>query len=81
MSEKKTLKMRAISNPDPKTQTIFEMTSAEPQITGFGPLSYACGKCDAILVRNINYKQFTGVIVKCFTCGSFNEIPAAHHSH
>jgi DNA-directed RNA polymerase subunit RPC12/RpoP len=73
-------KMTVISEPEPNTRSVFEPTFKGRLIKGSGPLSYKCGKCGATLLRHVEYKQVMNMVVKCGGCGSFNEIPVAHHA-
>jgi DNA-directed RNA polymerase subunit RPC12/RpoP len=74
-------KMTVISEPEPNTRSVFEPTFKGPARKGSGPLSYKCGKCGATLLRHAEYKQVMNMVVKCGGCGSFNEIPVAHHAN
>jgi hypothetical protein len=33
-----------------------------------------CGKCGAVLIKNIPRGNIQNIVIKCFVCGSFNEV-------
>ena len=81
MTEQSTRKMKVIPEPAPNTRSVLAPTFKGPVIQSEGPLSYACGQCETTLMRNVDYKQVRQVVIKCFACGAFNEIPTAHHTN
>jgi hypothetical protein len=76
-----TRRMKVIPEPDPKVRTILAPSYKGPAMKGNGSLDYACGSCGSTLLRSVDYKQVQNVVVKCFSCNSFNEIPASHHAN
>jgi hypothetical protein len=73
--------MAVIPEPAPNTRSVIVPTFKGPVIQSEGPLSYACGQCSATLLSNVDYKQVRDIVVKCFACGAFNEIPASQHTN
>ncbi len=67
-------KLRVIPRPAQNTRVIIAPTAA-PAIASEGRLSYACGKCETILIQNVAPNQVRGVVIKCPACGSYNESP------
>lgn len=81
MSEKRTYKMRVIPEPAPGTRGVLMPGFKGPVLTSFGPLSYTCGACEAVLLKDMDFKQVKNAVVKCGGCGAFNEIAAEHHGN
>lgn len=78
MPEKTTRRMRVI--PEPKRGRTILKPEKLPAFKGNGRLSYVCGSCGSTIYRNLQYGQVQDLVIRC-TCGSFNEIPTAHHAH
>lgn len=74
-------KMRVIPEPAEGSAAVLVPDFAGPAIKGAGPLSYRCGTCDATLLQSVEYKQVQAIVIKCFGCGSFNDIPASYHTN
>jgi DNA-directed RNA polymerase subunit RPC12/RpoP len=72
--------MTVISEPDPKTRTIFDFTPEAPPMKGAGQLSYVCGSCETTLLQSIELEQVEGVVYRCGKCREFNEIPRTDHT-
>ena len=71
------LKCKVIPEP-PRDTVIFANTEAvgmDPQIVGIGPFSYLCGKCDLVLLKNVDEGQIQNIVFRCSRCQSFNELP------
>jgi hypothetical protein len=73
---KNTRRMTLIPEPAPNTQAILSPTLKGPVMWGKGPLSYMCGFCATTLLQDVEYKQVQNIVIKCFGCGAFNELPA-----
>jgi hypothetical protein len=77
--------MRVTPEHPPTTLPILAPTFFKgPVIKGNRPLTYMCGSCGLTLLRyvvykQVEYKRVQGVVIKCVGCGSFSEIPSAHH--
>jgi hypothetical protein len=67
--------MMLIPEPEPKTRAVLVTQPGGRAITGVGPLSYTCGKCGNTLLKDVEFEQVRNIVIKCGTCGSFNETP------
>ena len=67
---------KVIPKPQDDT-TIFtaESVGTEPQMIGIGSFSYLCGKCELVLLKNVDEGQVQNVVFRCSRCQSFNELP------
>ena len=67
-------KARLISEPKQDTRTIIAPQKG-PAFKGDGGNTIECGACEALLVDSLGPNVvIENVVVKCPSCGSFNEI-------
>ncbi len=45
-----------------------------PVFLGEGPLKLVCGKCGYVLVKGANNLPDTNFVVKCPSCGAYNDL-------
>ncbi len=50
------------------------MKTPGPVIQGLGNLVMECGECAATLVHGDPDSKVKNVVIKCYECGSFNEL-------
>ncbi len=80
MDEKTTYRMKAITESEEWTRSVFICDTADGAFEGTGSKSYQCATCDNTLIRGIDARQMIGIIFKCGECGGFNEIPTTHQA-
>jgi DNA-directed RNA polymerase subunit RPC12/RpoP len=73
--------MKVIQEPKDATRTILNPKFAGPVMSGGGNITYKCGSCESILLKDVKYKSAEDMVIKCAQCGSYNEIPTSHHTH
>lgn len=73
---KRTLAMRVIPEPAPGSRAVLIPQSGAPALRGGGPLSYTCGKCGNLLLKDLMVEQARSYVVRCGKCGAFNEVAA-----
>ena len=71
---KRTLAMRVIPEPAPGSRAVLIPQSGAPALHGGGPLSYTCGKCGNVLLKDLMVEQARSYVVRCGKCGAFNEV-------
>jgi DNA-directed RNA polymerase subunit RPC12/RpoP len=72
---KRTLAMRLIPEPAPGSRALLIPQGGAPALRGGGPLSYTCGKCGNMLLKDLMFEQARSYVVRCGKCGAFNETP------
>ena len=73
---KRTLAMMVIPEPAPGSRAVLIPQSGAPALRGGGPLSYTCGKCGNLLLKDLMIEQARSYVVRCGKCGAFNEVAA-----
>jgi phage FluMu protein Com len=68
--------MRVIPEPAPGSRAVLIPQSGAPALRGGGPLSYTCGKCGNLLLKDLMVEQARSYVVRCGKCGEFNEVVA-----
>ncbi len=68
-------RLQVIPEPDPDARSVFCLTGTGTVIfQGFeSGLAMDCGKCGAPLVAGLRREQIRGVVLKCNSCGAFND--------
>jgi len=66
--------MRVIPEPAPGSRAVLIPQSGAPALRGGGPLSYTCGKCGNLLLKDLIVEQARSYVVRCGRCGAFNEV-------
>jgi hypothetical protein len=66
--------------PEGSTATVLmQQDESSPIFTGKGPVEngfdYLCGKCGAVLAKNVGEKQFKSIVFYCKGCFSYNRVP------
>jgi phage FluMu protein Com len=57
---------------------VLAPTFADPApIKGTGDINWVCGHCDHLLAEHMLPGQMQGIVIKCFSCGTLNEITSA----
>jgi hypothetical protein len=72
--------MRVRKSVDPQKESIL-VSTVSPVMKSKGMSDYICGSCSTVLLSSVSYKQVQHIVVKCPECGSYNDIPPAHHTH
>lgn len=44
-------------------------------VRGNGDYTYTCGKCQKVLLENIVENQLQNMVLKCGSCGEYNNLP------
>jgi hypothetical protein len=67
--------LTVISQPDPDMRSVFEKTGESTVffVGEFSGLSLDCGGCEAPLVLGLNRDQIRGVVLRCRSCGAYND--------
>jgi predicted nucleic acid-binding Zn-ribbon protein len=80
----KNIKLKVVPKPAPKTRAVLDLNSEG--ITDFSGadagekdinvvrVNYVCGHCNSIIAENIKDGALKDVVVKCNSCGSYNEV-------
>ena len=68
--------MKVIPEPPPNTRSILEPTFSAPAIVSEGPISYSCGNCGLILLKDVLPTQVQAIVIKCGRCKSYNDTPS-----
>ena len=71
---KRTLAMRVIPEPAPGSRAVLIPQTGAPALRGGGPLSYTCGKCGNLLLKDLVVEQARSYVVRCGKCRAFNEV-------
>ena len=71
---KRTLAMRVIPEPAPGSRALLIPQSGAPALRGGGPLSYTCGRCGNLLLKDLMVEQARSYVVRCGKCGAYNEV-------
>ncbi len=68
-------RLQVIPEPDPNTRAVHVLTGAGTVLIAGDArgLSMDCGKCGASLVVGLRREQVQGVVLKCNSCGAFND--------
>lgn len=70
------IKLKVIPEPDPDTRSVF-IYNGEGTIAfrGFDVgLALTCGQCNSHLVVGIPRENVRNIVLKCNSCGAFNEL-------
>jgi hypothetical protein len=75
MADRKLRVMPVIEVP-PSDASIMRPTNpgAIPLFTGTGPESLLCGRCDAVLAKNMHPGQLRDLFIVCPHCGGMNDV-------
>lgn len=68
-------KLKTINKPSLITRSVIHGSGDKvpPLITGDGTVSYACGKCNSILAKNVWQNSVRNILVECPKCSAYNE--------
>lgn len=66
------LKLEVIPEPVDGTASIMVKTDDQPFFNGGGDTNLVCGKCEHLLADQIRKDQISGLVLKCYNCGSYN---------
>jgi transcription elongation factor Elf1 len=76
----KSIKLRVIPEPAPKTRTVFQMNDPEGKETtktilfkGHENTNFICGNCESILAKKVSIDTIKNLVLKCNKCGSYND--------
>jgi hypothetical protein len=68
------VKLAVIPEPDPGSRTVFDCEGPTTVFfKGYGPHSLDCGDCGEPLAVGVARDQFSGLVLQCCTCGSYND--------
>jgi DNA-directed RNA polymerase subunit RPC12/RpoP len=68
------IKLKVIPKPAPKSRVVIEAYKGEgEQPVNAESVNYVCGNCNSIIVENVIEGSMKGQVVKCNSCGSYNE--------
>lgn len=77
--------MKVVPKPPEGSASVLEPDFAGVVILGkdasSGDMTYRCGSCKTKLIKDVDFKQVLGVVIRCGKCQRYNEIPKAHHMH
>lgn len=66
--------MRTIPKPPEGTRSVLILDGPGTIVVkGDGPLTFVCGECSATLARRVDGGQLANLVLRCNTCGRFNE--------
>lgn len=73
----RSVRMKVIPKPKDGTAAVFikkDPTDFIPYIEGEnGSYNYLCGKCNLLLIKNVNPDQIgEGIVLHCPKCGEYN---------
>ena len=68
-------KLKVIPKPEERTRTVLKPKNRDSSVTikGSGKLNLVCGKCGAILAREIHEGQIKNIVLFCNKCDSYND--------
>jgi hypothetical protein len=75
------IKLKVIEPPaEGSTATVLMQQDAMgPIFTGQGAaenaVDYLCGKCDAVLAKNVRENQLKSIVMYCNKCMAYNRVP------
>ena len=67
--------LKIIMKPAPMTRVVMYSEGKFPPIDGEGNINFLCGCCKTILAEHAWKLSISNIIVKCQSCGSYNEFP------
>jgi hypothetical protein len=71
----KTIRMSVIREPGPNTRGIIKAAPNVLAAFSIGDLSYECGSCDVMLLKNVRSTQVQHLVIQCGTREAYNEVP------
>ena len=70
---KRTHAMRVIPEPAPGSRSVLIPRGRDLALRGGGALSYTCGNCGLVLMKDLMAEQARSFVVRCGKCGAYNE--------
>lgn len=70
--------MVVMNNPDPKTQSILNLSFVGAAFKGDGDTNFNCGSCGTTLLEKVGKSQFSNIIIRCGKCQTYNALPATN---
>lgn len=69
--------MVTIPEPPPDTRSVFvfDENFVGPLVQGEGSVTFRCGSCKRVLLKEVGLEQFQNIVFKCPKCSSYNELP------
>ncbi|MFS8215611.1 hypothetical protein [Paenibacillus sp. S29] len=71
----KKIKLKIVPEPQDGKVTVFVKPNNDdkrPFVVGSGSYKFACGFCDHILARGVEFKQVQNLAFKCPRCSKYN---------
>jgi cytidine deaminase len=71
-----TTQLKVIPESEVKGRAVLTKKDGDNVIVrGNGEYSYTCGNCQQVLLENISDNQIQNMILKCGSCGAYNNLP------
>ncbi len=67
-------KLKIVTEPEKGTKTVYASKTLPVIKSKNGNTTYLCGNCGAKIGETIIEGKFKNVVLKCPTCGQFNEV-------
>jgi predicted RNA-binding Zn-ribbon protein involved in translation (DUF1610 family) len=68
------LPLRVVPEPSNTNDVLVAKDAKKPIISGEGNMSFICGSCKNLLLRDVDFGKVSNKIFKCPKCGSFNSL-------
>jgi len=71
-----TITMKTIPESEVHGRAVLTRKDGDKVIArGSGEYSYSCGECQTILLENIIENELQNIVLKCGSCGEYNNLP------
>jgi predicted SprT family Zn-dependent metalloprotease len=71
-----TIQLKVIPESEVRGRAVLTRSDGDNAIvSGKGDYTYTCGKCQKVLLENIVENQLQNMILKCGSCGEYNNLP------
>lgn len=71
-----TIQLKVMPESEVKGRAVLTKKEGDNVIVrGNGDYTYTCGKCQKILLENIVENQLQNMVLKCGSCGEYNNLP------